>query len=201
MKKLLLPLMLSSLMSFTSSDPKLSEDDRKMMLLELKMSYDHMIIETRNLTPAQLNFKADENSWSIAECLEHIVVTEDGFVGLIKGMETAIAEAPVTDETELTDRGVLLALGDRSSKVKTGKPFEPSGQFGSFEETLAAFKEKRKSTMSIVESVDFNLRLGRQQLPFGNVDGVQLVLAIAGHTDRHIRQIEEIKINPNFPKE
>jgi hypothetical protein len=38
--------------------------------------------------------------------------------------------------------------------------------------------------------------------PFGKkLDGYEWVLFIAGHSDRHTKQILEVKSNPNFPKQ
>src|SRR5437016_3665993 len=46
---------------------------------------------TANLTPAQWNFKAGPDRWSIAECAEHIAVSEDFIWGV---MEKIVAGPP-----------------------------------------------------------------------------------------------------------
>nr|WP_315822762.1 hypothetical protein [Paraflavitalea speifideiaquila] len=38
-------------------------------------------------------------------------------------------------------------------------------------------------------------------LPFGQFDCYQMILFQAGHTNRHIQQIREVKADPGFPKE
>jgi hypothetical protein len=38
------------------------------------------------------------------------------------------------------------------------------------------------------------------QMPFGTLDCYQLSLMMAAHTERHRKQMEEVKANPNFPK-
>jgi len=38
--------------------------------------------------------------------------------------------------------------------------------------------------------------------PMGkNLDGYEFILFIAGHSERHTKQIAEVKADPNFPKQ
>jgi hypothetical protein len=37
-------------------------------------------------------------------------------------------------------------------------------------------------------------------LPFGSFDSYQMILFMAAHSNRHTQQIEEVKADPNFPK-
>jgi hypothetical protein len=37
-------------------------------------------------------------------------------------------------------------------------------------------------------------------LPFGSFDSYQMILFIAAHSNRHTQQIDEVKADPNFPK-
>jgi len=36
--------------------------------------------------------------------------------------------------------------------------------------------------------------------PMGKLDGYEFVLLIAAHSERHTKQINEVKADPNFPK-
>ncbi len=42
-------------------------------------------------------------------------------------------------------------VSSREKKMKTGEPFEPSGKFGSHEETVAAFVTKRGEHIEYVQ--------------------------------------------------
>ena len=37
--------------------------------------------------------------------------------------------------------------------------------------------------------------------PLGKLDGYEFVLLIAAHSERHTKQINEVKADPNFPKQ
>jgi hypothetical protein len=36
--------------------------------------------------------------------------------------------------------------------------------------------------------------------PVGKMDGYEFILFIAAHSERHVKQINEVKADPNFPK-
>ena len=37
------------------------------------------------------------------------------------------------------------------------------------------------------------------QMPFGTIDAYQILMFISGHTERHVKQMEEVKADKNFP--
>ena len=118
-------------------------------------------------------------------------------------IETALktpADASRRSEVKMSDEQILSMTADRSTKVKTSEAFEPSGKYGSHEETLVAFKKKRKSNMQFVASTEEDLRNHYSETPFGIIDAYQVLLFMSAHTERHVLQIEEIKADPNFPK-
>ncbi|WP_421810279.1 DinB family protein [Flagellimonas sp.] len=201
MKKLILPFAALILFSFSADTTKLNEQDREWMLKHLTETRNHMTQVLEGLTNAQLNFKPDENSWSIAECVEHLAVTENGFGGLIQKTVGAGPNPVLKDSLVFKDEDIMTNISDRSNKVKTSEAFEPSGQFESFENTLQAFLEKRNAHIEYVKTTEDDLRNRySKDLPFGPVDGVQLIIFAAGHTERHVLQMEEVMAHTKFPK-
>ena len=91
-------------------------------------------------------------------------------------------------------------IADRSQKVKTAEPFEPSGQFGSTEETLGALLAIRQELMEYIETTEDDLRNRYAKLPFGTVDAAQFIVFIAGHMERHVLQMEEVMEDEDFPE-
>lgn len=81
MKKLILPLVALVLFSFSKdSSARLSTEDRKMMIKHLTETREHMNEVLDGLTYVQFHYKPDPTSWSIAECVEHLALTEKMFV-------------------------------------------------------------------------------------------------------------------------
>ena len=91
-------------------------------------------------------------------------------------------------------------ITDRSTKVKTSEPFEPTGKFGSFEATLTEFQTKRDNNINYINNTSDDLRNHYNDFPFGKIDTYQTILFMAAHSKRHTDQIEEILNHPDFPK-
>lgn len=201
MKKLLVFVIALGLASFGLISSKLSKIDRELALSELKKSKSLLVEATKGLSDAQLNFKSSPESWSIAECVEHLAISEENIFGMLEKAIQEPANPEKQSEVKVSDEQLLNMIADRSQKVKTSKPFEPTGKYGSFKETLDAFLAKRKQNMKFVKKTNVNLRHHYGQLPFGTIDGVQILLFMSAHTERHTAQILEIKAHESFPKQ
>ncbi len=199
MKKILLIVMVT-VIGFTNVNAQLTEAEKEAALAEMTKTHDHLLSTIKGLNEEQLNFKSSEDAWSIAECVEHIALSEQNIFGMTMGALETPADPSKRGDVKMTDEQLMAIIVDRSNKVKTSEAFEPSGKFGSFEETLNAFLDKRKSNMEFVASTDADLRNHYAQLPFGTIDAYQSLIFMSGHTERHILQIKEIMEDDNFPE-
>jgi len=199
MKKIILPLVLvfTGLSSLTA---QLTDTERKTVIAELTKSQSALMASIEGLNQVQLNYKSSPDSWSIAECVEHLAISETNFSLMLQGAVKTPADAAKRSEVTMTDKKLLDFITDRSTKVKTPEPFEPSGKFGSHDETLNAFMSKRNEHLDYVESTKDDLRNHYGKLPFATIDGAQVLLFMSGHTERHTKQIQDVKVNENFPR-
>lgn len=154
-----------------------------------------------DLSDAQMQFKPDAESWSIAEIIEHINIVE----GALKSMlEAKFVEDPTPElkaEVKMTDEQILAFITDRSQKVKTQAQFEPTARYTSADEAIEAFNDQREDIVDFLKDTDVEMRNYINEFPFGKIDAYQTVLFMAGHTARHTQQIEEIKQSAGFPEE
>ena len=72
--------------------------------------------------------------------------------------------------------------------------------FKSAAEALESFKQDRDKLVDYVKDTQEDLRNHVLVLPIGTYDSYQLILLIGAHSNRHMQQIEEVKADPNFPK-
>src|SRR5580698_5962697 len=72
----------------------LSQADRDRAIAELTASRQQFLDSVAGLSAAQWNFKPDEKTWSVAECAEHIALSED----LIFGRVTEMVKGPLTPD-------------------------------------------------------------------------------------------------------
>lgn len=201
MKKIILPLVVLAVVGFGIMKPGLSDAERKMTADHLTQTLDRLSTTVNELSDAQLNFKATPESWSVAECVEHLTISENMFNGMLQGALKEAANPAMRDSVTMSDEKLIGFISVRDTKVKTPQPFEPSGKFGTHEETLAAFTTKRKEHIDYVNTTTDDLRNHFGKLPFATIDGLQIILFMSGHTERHVKQMEEVMAHEDFPSE
>lgn len=178
----------------------LTESEKKEGLEQLNRTRAGVIEATKGLSEAQWNFKPGPERWSVAEVLEHIVLVEDF---LLENTSQKVMQAPAGKadrDYKSTDKMVLSAIADRTKKAQAPEPAIPKGRW-SPEESLDHFLKSRERTMEFLRSTP-GLRDHVTDSPLGQpLDGYQWLLYISAHSERHTKQILEVKADPSFPKE
>lgn len=200
MKKITLSLVFL-VIGFTAVNAQLTDTEREATVAELMNTHDALLASVEGLSDAQLNYKSTPESWSVAECVEHLAISENNIFGMATGALETPADASKRGDVAMTDDKLMAGITDRSGKIKTGEAFEPSGKFGSFDETLKAFVSKRVENLEFAKTTDADLRNHYAQSPFGTIDAAQVLWFMSGHTNRHTQQIEEVKATEGFPAE
>jgi glutamate formiminotransferase len=79
---------------------------------------------------------------------------------------------------------------------------KPTNRWATREELVKSFEDSRKATMDYVRTTNDDLRDHFGQHPLlGTMDAYQYILLISAHSEWHTKQIEEVKADPNFPKD
>jgi hypothetical protein len=200
MKRLLLTLGLLGFLSLGLRAQDISADERKRAADYLKKTSTAFLASTKGLSEAQLKFKSDPTRWSVAECAEHITASESFLFGMIQEkVMTAPARSEPVNVKEIDDF-VLQVIPDRSKKATAPEPLVPKGRFGSVPDTMKQFAESRAKTTAFLNGTK-DLRQHAVDSPLGKkLDAYQWVLFIAAHSERHTKQILEVKADPNLPK-
>jgi DinB superfamily len=178
-----------------------SPADRDKALQYLESTKQGVINATAGLSEAQWNFKPGPDRWSIAEVTEHIAVAE----GYLRGFdENQVMKAPPRPEGQdvaAIDALVLSKVPDRTNKKQAPEPLKPNHQFSSGPDALKAFVDGRGQTEEFLKTHD-DLRAHAVDSPLNTkLDAYEWILFIAAHSDRHTKQILEVKADPNFPKQ
>jgi hypothetical protein len=177
----------------------LTAADREKGLQYFQQTRDGVTAAVKGLSEAQLKFKPAPDRWSVAEILEHITLVEDSlFQNVTEKIMKAPAGAPGRDTAKI-DAMIVAMLPDRSQKRQAPAEFVPSGRWTP-EETLDHFLKSRAKTIAFLESTP-DLRAHVVDSPLGQpLDAYEWLLFIAGHSERHTKQMLEVKADPNFPK-
>ncbi|ULQ50926.1 DinB family protein [Flavihumibacter fluvii] len=201
MKMLFLLVSFVALNAFIADSVTISKKERKSAAKFLKASEDNALKTVGKLSEAQLKFKPAADKWSVEECMMHIAASEKMLWGMVEGGINAPANPEKRSEIKWSDEEVMKNIEDRSNKVKTFPPLQPENTgFKTLAEATASFSENRAKLISYTKSTKVDLRNHVLTLPVGSYDAYQMILFIGAHTNRHVKQMEEVMADPGFPK-
>lgn len=177
-----------------------TQADKDRALKYLESTKQGVLDATAGLSEAQWNFKPAADRWSVAQVTEHIAAAED----MLRNMDVnTVMKAPARpdgDDVKAMDDQVLAMIPDRSHKAQAPEPLRPTNRFGSPQDSLKHFIEARQKTEDLLKEGS-DLRAHATDGPFGKkLDAYQWILFVAAHSERHTKQILEVKADPNFPK-
>jgi len=181
---------------------EVSQADKDRALQYLETTKNGVVNATKGLSDVQWNFKAAPDRWCIAEVVEHLAAAEDMLRSMTQEQVMKTPAIPARDPAELKkiDEGVLAQVPDRSHKIQAPEPLKPTNRFGSPAEAEKHFVESRAATEAYLKNTP-DLRGHAVDSPMGvKLDGYEWVLLIAAHSERHTKQILEVKADSNFPK-
>jgi hypothetical protein len=177
----------------------LTDADRKEGLAQLDRTRAGVVEATKGLSEAQWKFKSAPDRWSVAEVLEHIALAEDFlFENTTKNVMSA-PTGPTDRDPQAGDQFVLKVIPDRTNKFTAPEPLVPTGRWPPHE-ALDRFLAGRARTAEFLKSTP-DLREHVVDSPVGQkMDAYQWLLFMSAHSERHTKQILEVKADPNFPK-
>lgn len=163
----------------------------------------------RSLSDEQLNWRPGEGRWSVAECLDHLLVTNAMYLGC---MERAIRRArergkPVVESVHVRNTlfgGFILRVlksGRSSRKVPAPKLFVPASEIapGIVDRFL---KAQVRITEALHDAEGLNLDRVKFGTPVSALARASLGDAfeiLVLHEARHLDQVEEVIQSPGFP--
>jgi len=175
--------------------------DRDRVAKYLEATEKGILNATKGLSEAQWNFKPAPDRWSVAQVLEHIAASEDFLFAMVTDK---IMKAPPRAEpadVKAIDEMILTRIVDRSKKAQAPEQLQPTNRFGSPDAAKKHFEESRAKTAAFLQSTP-DLRAHAVDSQLGaKVDAYEWILFIAAHSERHTKQINEVKADPNFPKQ
>jgi DinB superfamily len=182
-----------------ASAQEVTQAEKERALQYLETTKKGVLEATKGLSEAQWNFKAGPDRWSVAQVMEHIAAAEDFIRGALK---EKIMMAPAGEpgrDVKKADEAVLAMVPDRTNKIQAPEPLVPTNRFGTPEGSVKHFVESRATTEEFLKTTT-GLRDHVADSPMGKLDGYEFILLIAAHSERHTKQINEVKADPNFPK-
>ena len=176
-----------------------TEKDREFGLKYLNETKADYVKQLTGISDTQLNFRAAEGRWTIAEIAEHITVVEQALFGMFTA-PNATKTYKFEDVPRFADTALVLAITNRSQKFTAPEQVRPNGRWKTREDLLANFEKTRAVTIDYIKNNKSDLRSTFVQSPMGTVDSFQGILFLTGHGDRHLAQLKEVKADAKYPK-
>ena len=166
---------------------------------------ENLLASISGLSEAQLNYKQDDNTWSVSDVLNHVSLVDEANAKLTSIMLKKVrAETPPPDPSP--ENSELHSLDEIFKVMSVSKfqapefvtPHAPS----SVEDSLNRLRESRERMLANLQQLNgMDLRELTHPHPFaGPLNTYQWVLIAGAHEHRHAEQIERIKSNPGFPQ-
>jgi uncharacterized damage-inducible protein DinB len=162
--------------------------DKQVLLDRLQESQRTLLAAATAVLEQYARICPEAGRWSVLDVVEHITLSDRGmFKRFQAGTEN-------TKPVNLGADAFIQQVGrNRESKRNAPEHVHPSGRFASLAEALSEYARGRAEIAAFIENSHEDFRRKLVQHPVMEMDGHQLFLLIAAHSERHSMQIEEIK--------
>src|SRR5271169_5800965 len=131
--------------------------ERERAVAYLAETRENLLRTARNLSPTQLQFKPAPDRWSVAECLEHIVIVESF---ILSAINNTLQQPPASFKSAMSDDVMndrLKKATERATRVKAPANLEPTGRH-LHDQLHPEFDAARKRTADFISSTKAPLR-------------------------------------------
>jgi hypothetical protein len=162
--------------------------DKVRIISELDSSTKSITDKVTGLSNEKFNFRKEKGAWSIGDCLEHLVITEQSAKNILLGpvkyynrdydAKLSVVKKAFGDDTKKFAASILL-LPSESSKIP--------------EKMINDYIANREDIKKVVEKEDLTVLCDafRHKL-FGHFTRLEWIYFVIYHSERHARQIERI---------
>jgi hypothetical protein len=169
-------------------------DEIEVALEAVGRAAENFLATMEGVTAEQYVTRPRPESWSLAENAEHTTV-------VIRGIERLFAvklldqPLPPNDPSRrMSDSDLHRLMADRTKAITAPERVNPKGRWTVREDMAIALRTSVSGLTSWAPGTPADLRaLGAPHPFFGPLDGVQWILFLGLHTDRHARHAEEIR--------
>lgn len=175
----------------------ITPDEREFALKLLDETKDRVLGVMQGLSADQMLYRPDPACWSVAENVEHLIVTERR---LVTGIEKLLQGQPdLATRCSLTDADVLRRVGTVETPAQAPVVVVPTMRWPA-ESLPDEFATARARTLDFVRATTADLRhYFIRHFVFGDLDCYQFLLLLGAHARRHSAQAERVKASSGFP--
>lgn len=174
--------------------------ERERMINYLNESRQNLVNTADKLSPTQLQFKPAPDRWSVAGCIEHIILVEDRIMLRISSALQQPVDESKRSAFDGRDEDLVERIVNRAERVQAPEAIHPTGRWPQ-DRLLSEFDLARNRSLDFAAKTDAELRRHFAPHPrLGEFDCYQWLLMIGAHGERHRAQAEEVIASANFPR-
>jgi hypothetical protein len=180
---------------------RMNDEERKLAVDRLHASQDQFFAAIKGVSPKQATFKPVPEQWSILELAEHIAISDEALLGLIRAALKRPAQPELMEQVQANDHRYRREFRPHPKGVnKAPESLQPHSRFSTVDQAAAEFKKQREGTIAYARETQDELRghMSPHHV-FGPMDAYQWLVACALHVESHTHHIEELKKDPNYP--
>lgn len=195
-------LSLISCLGLYAADARMTTEDRSKVLHWLDESRQEFLAAIDGVSEEQWKWKPAPERWSVGETAEHIVLAEAMLFANVKKAVSSPANPAWEEQTKGKTELIERVMAPRLGKAQAPEAIVPRNGL-----TLTQVKERFvKQRVEIVKfASDTNLALKEYTVDnpfpvFGTLNAYQWLIYVPLHTERHDKQIAEVKATAGYPK-
>ncbi len=152
------------------------------------------------VTEEQARWKPAADRWSILEYVEHLAISDDELVAMIRRSLSTPARPETEDERRQREETIRQTPVPRGAN-RAPENLVPQARFNSLAEAVQAFLAARERTMTFARTTQDDLRSHFvQHSVLGPLDGYQWLMGNGRHAETHAAHIREIRGLEEFPR-
>jgi hypothetical protein len=180
-------------------DTMITDQERETALALLARSRGVVLKAVEGVTESQARWKPTPERWSILEYVEHLAVSDDALVALVKRTLESPAHAETAEERSAREQKIRETPVPRGVN-RAPEHLKPVARFNTLAEAVSAFLAARERTVEYARSTADDLRKHFAPHPvLGSLDGFQWLCGNARHAETHAAHVVEIRGMPDFP--
>jgi hypothetical protein len=177
----------------------ITDKERETALALLNRSRGAILKAVEGVTEDQAHWKPAPDRWSILEYVEHLAISDDALVAMVKRSLESPAHIETPEERNAREQKIRETPVPRGAN-RAPEALKPAAKFPTLAEALSAFLAARERTVEYATSTTDDLRSHfAPHGVLGKLDGYQWLCGNARHAETHAAHVVEIRAMPNFP--
>src|SRR5580698_10659533 len=200
MKRIVMAALLS--IPLGAADAHMTAEERMKVIHYLADSRKEFLAAIDGVTEEQWKWKPTPERWSVGETAEHIVLAEQLLFGNVRKAIASPANPAWEEKTKGKTEFIERVMAPRLGKATAPEPIVPSGKMTQAE-VRETFLKQRVEIEKFARETQLALKEYTVEHPFAvfnTLNAYQWMIYAPLHTERHDKQIAEVKATQGYPK-